>query len=52
MALALQKHILEQNFQLLTLYVWISGFPGVARNAKFASAIMKKMALVLQKCVS
>ena len=42
MALAPQKHILEQNSQLLTTpKVWVSGFLSVNGNGKLVSAIMK-----------
>ena len=52
MAIAPQKRVLEQNFQLPTPpKVWVSGFLSVNGNAKLVSAIteMGKMAVAPQK---
>ena len=55
MAVAPQKCVLEQNFQLPTPpKVWVSGFLSVDGNAKLVSAITeneKNDAVAPQKCV-
>ena len=41
MAIAPQKCVLEENFQLPTPKDWVSGFLSVDGNAKLVSAIME-----------